>query len=175
MWKFNQKRIYVEGMKMWEREDTNKHPEYMNLKVWGCEDTSKHLEYMNLRMRMREYQQVHRVHEPRIRGREDTRLQASTHKTKDMRMQGSKKGHINLRVWGCRDARIQACIHEQKDMRMQRWEDTSSCTGTWGYEDVRMQGYMQVKHIKHVGYFLVTCRLLQFTSHQSIYSICLYI
>ena len=38
-----------------------------------------------------------------------------------------------------------------------------------------MRGYKQAKHIKHVGYFLVTCRLLQFTSLQPIYSICLYI
>ena len=35
-----------------------------------------------------------------------------------------------------------------------------------------MRGYKQVKHIKHVGYFYVTCRLLQFTSYQPIYSIC---
>ena len=35
---------------------------------------------------------------------------------------------------------------------------------------MRMRGYKQVKHIKHVGYFQVTCRLLQFTSHQLTHS-----
>ena len=28
-----------------------------------------------------------------------------------------------------------------------------------------------MKHVKHKGYFYVTCRLRQFTSHQSVYSI----
>ena len=37
----------------------------------GCRDTNKHTEYMGLR----------------IRGYEDARLQASTHKSKDMRVQ----------------------------------------------------------------------------------------
>ena len=34
-----------------------------------------------------------------------------------------------------------------------------------------MRGY-KVKHMKHVGYFYVICRLLQFTSHQPIYTMC---
>ena len=45
------------------------------------DDTNKHKEYMSLRMR----------------GCEDTRLQSSTHEHEDMRMQGCKQGHMNLR------------------------------------------------------------------------------
>ena len=46
-------------------------------------------------VRMRGYQ-----HEPkyRIRGCENMRLQASTHQPEDMRMQGCKRGHMNLRI-----------------------------------------------------------------------------
>ena len=66
----------------------------------------------------------------RIGGREDARLQASTHEPEDMRMQECKRGHMNLRIRGCKDARIQGNTHDHKDMRMRG-----------------------VKHIKQLGYF----------------------
>ena len=59
---------------------------------------------------MRGYQ-----HEPkyRIRGCENMRLQASTHQPEDMRMQGCKRGHMNLRIRRCKDARREASKYTQ--------------------------------------------------------------
>ena len=53
----------------------------------------------------------------------ETRLQASTHKPKDMRMWGCEDAnkylkYMNLRIWGCKDEKIQERTHEPKDMRM---------------------------------------------------------
>ena len=127
----------------------------MNLRIWGWGMRGYKLTLTNLA----------------IWGCESGRIQASTHEPDDIRMHGCKQGHMNLRIWGCNDARIQASAHEHKDMLMRRCKDTSKCTGAWGYEDVRMWEYKQVKHIKHVDYFWVTLMLLQFTLHQSIYSI----
>ena len=76
--------------------------------------TNKHTEHMNLK----------------IRGCEERRLQASTQKLKDIRMQGCKQGHITLRIRECREARIKVRTHEHKDMRMRGCEDTSYSTGT---------------------------------------------
>ena len=47
---------------------------------------------------MRGYQQAHEYMNLRIRGCEDTSLQASTHEPEDRRMQGCKQGHMNLRI-----------------------------------------------------------------------------
>ena len=44
--------------------------ESKDMRMWWGEDTNKHTEYMSLK----------------IKGCEDTRLQASTHEPKDMRM-----------------------------------------------------------------------------------------
>ena len=85
-----------------------------DIRTWGCEDTNKHTEYTS----------------PRIRGCEDTRLLASTHEPKDMRMQGCKRGHMNLRIWGCKDATIQASTRGHKDVRTWRCKDISKCTDT---------------------------------------------
>ena len=68
----------------------------------------------------------------RIRGCKDTRLQASTHKPKDMRMWGCEDAnkyleYTNLKIWGCKDARIQARTHETKDMRMQGYKQLHRC------------------------------------------------
>ena len=40
----------------------------------------------------------------------------SPHKPEDMRMQGCKQGHTNLRIRRCKDARIQASSQEPEDM-----------------------------------------------------------
>ena len=53
-----------------------------DIRMRGCEDINEHTEYISLR----------------IKGREDTRLQASAHQPEDMRMQGCKRGHMNLRI-----------------------------------------------------------------------------
>ena len=65
-----------------------------DMKMWGCKDIDKHPEYMNLRIRgvrMRGYQQAPRVHELRIWGCEDARIQVNTYKHKNIRMQGYKQ------------------------------------------------------------------------------------
>ena len=67
-----------------------------------------------------------------IRGCEDTRLQASTHKPKYMRTWGCEDinkylEYMNLRIWGCKDARIQARTHELKDMRMRGYRQLLRC------------------------------------------------
>ena len=63
-----------------------------DMKMWGCKDTNKHPEYMNLR----------------VRGCEDEKIKASTHKHKDMRIRGCKdksrgtgtKVFEDMRMWG---------------------------------------------------------------------------
>ena len=85
-----------------------------DMRMWECEDINKQTEYMSLR----------------IRGCEDTRLLASTHEPKDMRIQWCKQGRMNLRMWGCKDAKIQACTHIHRNMKIRGCEDTSKDTHT---------------------------------------------
>ena len=57
-------------------------------------------------------------------------MQASIHEPENMRMEGCKQGHMNLRISGCNDARILASTDKHKDMRMRGYEETSKCKGT---------------------------------------------
>ena len=95
---------------------------HMNLRIWDAKMRGEKLTHMNLR----------------IWGCQDARIQASTHKPEDMRMQrcediskhtwtwgyedvrmqGYKQAHIKLRIWGCKDARTEAHTYEPEDMRM---------------------------------------------------------
>ena len=58
------------------------------------------------------------------------RLQTSTRKPEDMRMQEWKQVHMSLRRRRCKDKRIQAGAHKHKDLREQVCKDTSQCTQT---------------------------------------------
>ena len=132
-------------------------------------------EFVNyLQMKMREYKHslvlrthwpedvsilasAHKLKDTRMRGCEDTKrtwtgryenvrmqgykqphmnmricagIQASTQELDDSRMQGYKQGRMNPSIWGCKDVKMQASTHERKDMRMQGCEDTSKCKGT---------------------------------------------
>ena len=58
------------------------------------------------------------------------RLQTSTRKPEDMRMQGWKQVYMSLRRRGCKDKRIQAGAHKHKDLRERVCKDTSQCTRT---------------------------------------------
>ena len=75
-------------------------------------------------MRMRGYQQAHRVHEP-----------------KDKRMGGCRYGSKHTRAWGYEDVRMQGYkqVHEYKNIRMRGFKDITSQT----YQTFRLLvGYM---------------------------------
>ena len=140
-------------MRMWGCKDINKHSEYIKLRIWECADaripTSIRSTWTSGYGDVR-YQHAPVVHKPKdmriwgyentnkhpkyinlkIRGCEDTRFQASIHKTEEMRMLRCKWGHMNPRTWRCKYARIQASTYEHKDIRMRGCKDTSKCTGT---------------------------------------------
>ena len=99
---------------------------------------------------MRGYQQAHEYMNLRIRGCEDTSLQASTHKPEDRRMQGCKQGHMNLRIWRCRNGGYK---HVHMHIRIGGCEDERIQATAQEPKDMRMRGYKQVKHIKHVDCF----------------------
>ena len=64
-------------------------------------------------MKMRGYQQTHRVHEPKdkkIWGYKVTSKYTQTWGYEDVRIRGYKQVHMSIKIWGC--------------------EETSKCTGT---------------------------------------------
>ena len=131
-------------------------------------------ELMNLKMREYNYPFVLRTHWPedvsilasthepedtRMWGCEDTNKHRWTRGSEDVRMQGYKQAHMNLRIWdarlrvykptlmnlkiwGCEDARTRASTHESADMRMQACKQGHMIQAR--YKEVRVRGYKQV-------------------------------
>ena len=133
---------------------------HMNLRIWRCEDARIQAStngWGDEDTRMWVYKLT--LMNLRIWGCEYARIRASTHEPEDIRMKVCRQGHMNLRIRGCKNAMIRASTHEQK---VWGCDDASKCTG-------KMRRYKQVK-ISNMKFTsrLLTCRLLQFTSHKSI-------
>ena len=127
-------------------------------------------EFVNyLQMKMREYKHslvlrthwpedvsilasAHKLKDTRMRGCEDTK-RTWTGRYENVRMQGYKQPHMNMRIWGCKDiltlmnlriwgckgAGIQASTQELDDSRMQGYKQGRMNPSIWGCKDVKMQ------------------------------------
>ena len=92
-------------------------------RMWGCEDKNKRIWTEDMSMWVCKYTNKH----------------TGTWEYEDVRMQGYKQTHMNLRIWGCKDTSKHTWTWEYEDMRMQGYKQAHMNLKMWGCEDARIQ------------------------------------